>query len=287
MGPQLAPVPSIIIPPTITDVMPTFLISILFNYNQDSINRISNLFTTILNLEDLSGNKYGDYRTNQDFGQRYGNLLGGFLPYVFIAVLKQPFVNQLITVVGQFPEVINNLVNIIYNFQTDEQIIQLYRTVFNNKDTIPRTSEFIPTITSIANSVLNPPPLVTQTNTNTRTIENVNRNLTYLTSVGLTKNSDNETMKKTVKRYKNLTGTNYSPPETTASREDLEKDLQYLFGLGLTADSGNETLNDRLAKWKTLTGVDYVYSVSGGKKRKMRKTKTSKRKQHKVRKSRR
>jgi len=258
----------------------------LFSYNQESIDRISNLYTTILNLEDLNGNKYGDYRTNQQFAQRYGNLLGGFLPYVFIAVLKEPFVNQLITVIGSIPEPINNLINIVYNFQTDEQIIQFYTTVFNNKDTIPQT-DFIQAIINIANSILNPPPATqANTNTNTRSIENVNRNLTYLTGLGLTKNSDNETMQKTIKRYKNLTGTNYSPPETTASREDLEKDLRYLFGLGLTAESGNETLNDRLASWKELTGEDYVYSVSGGRKKKMRKTKTAKRKLRKVRKSR-
>jgi hypothetical protein len=284
-----APMPysSVIIPNNLTDNMPSFIAPILLNYNQDSINRISNLFTTIYNLEDLSGNKYGDYRTNQQFAQRYGNLLGGFLPYVFIAVLKQPFVNQLITVIGPPPEIIINFINTIYNFETDEQIIQLYTNVFNNKDIFPQSmQEFISMLTTIANNILNPPPATVSTNTNTRTIENVNRNLTYLTSLGLTKNNDNETMKKTIKKYKNLTGTNYSPPQTTASREDLEKDLRYLFGLGLTPESGNETLNDRLSKWKQLTGEDYVYSTQGGKGRKIRKTKTAKRKIRKVRKSR-
>ena len=133
-----------------------------------------------------------------------------------------------------------------------------------------------------------PPVPATNLNSNSRTIDEVNRDLTYLTSLGLTRDSDNETMKQTLRRYKELTGTEYSSPQTTVSREDLEKDLQYLFGLGLTPESGNETLNDRLSKWKQLTGEDYVYNQnpSGGRRRKARKTKTLKRKMRKVRKSR-
>lgn len=280
---------SVIIPANIKEISPTFLTPILFNYDQKSIDRISNLYTNILNLKDLSGNTYGDYRTNQEFAQKYANFLGGFLSYVFFAVLKEPFFNELITLIGPPPEPINNLINILYNFQTDEQIIQFYAASFNNKDTIiqPDFTQFIKALINIANSILNPPPATQKNaNANTRTIENVNRNLTYLTSLGLTKNSDNETMKKTIKKYKNLTGTNYSSPDKTASREDLEKDLRYLFGLGLTPGSGNETLNDRLSKWKALTGEDYVYSISGGKEKKSRKRKTIKRNMRKLRKNR-
>jgi hypothetical protein len=256
---------------------------LLLNYNQQSINRISNLLTNIYNIEDINGNRYGDIRTNLQFRSQYGILLGELLPAIPIPVLKEPFVNQLISTIGQPPELQMNLINTMINLNTDEQILQLYTNVFNNKHILSSGSEqqFIPTIINFANNIINPPP----TNTNTRTIDEVNRNLTYLTSLGLTKNSDNETMKKTLKRYKNLSGKNYSPSELNVSHDELEKDLKYLFSLGLTQDSGNETLNDRLAKWKALTGSDYVYSAEGGKRRKIRKMKT-KRKHRKVRKSR-
>ena len=284
------PIPSIIIPQNISDIIPSFVLNILLNYDQPTINRISNLITMIDNIVDLSGNTYRSVRTQNS--QTYGILLTQLLVFILFIHLKEPFVSQLIQVVGSIPQLQMDLINVLYNFRSNEPIITFYTTVLNNIHTFPMNStQFIPMLTTIANNIINPPtipaqPNATNTNANTRTLENVNRNLTYLTSLGLTPESDNETMKKTVKRYKNLTGTNYSPPQSDVSREDLEKDLQYLFGLGLTADSGNETLNDRLSKWKTLTGEDYVYSASGGRRRKMRKIKTSKRKQRKVRKSR-
>jgi hypothetical protein len=288
-----APALSIIIPQNIIQSSPTFVINILLTYDQQSINRISNLITNVYNIRDLSGNvSYADVlRIDTGNGYRpYAYLLGGLVGYTMIAVLKEPFVRQLSLTVGEFPSPFINLMNVLYNYESDEQILEFFTTVFNNRDILtPLTLsyDYILLITTMANNIIHPPP-VANVSVNSRTIEDVNRDLTYLTSLGLTQNSDNETMRGTLQRYRTLTGTDYVLPQTSASREDLEKDLIYLFGIGLTPESGNETLNDRLAKWRQLTGEDYVYNQnpSGGRRRRSRKTKTLKRKIRKIRRSR-
>lgn len=287
-----APVPSIVIPQNIAELWPTFVINILLTYDQQSINRISNLITRVYNIRDLSGNlSYADaLRIQMTTGYRpYAFLLGGLVGYTTIAVLKEPFVRQLSLTVGEIPVMYANLMNVLYNYESDEQILEFYTTVFNNRDMLTslHDTSSIPLVTTMANNIIHPPP-VANVNVNSRTIEDVNRDLTYLTSLGLTQNSDNETMRGTLQRYRTLTGTDYVLPQTSASREDLEKDLIYLFGIGLRPESGNETLNDRLAKWRQLTGEDYVYNQnpSGGRRRRSRKTKTLKRKIRKIRRSR-
>ena len=131
---------------------------------------------------------------------------------------------------------------------------------------------------SVTNNSNRPPatnnsnrPPATNSNSAASRLSKIRSDLEYLTSLGLTANSDNETMKKTLRNYKNITQSDYvfppasSPQDPVILRRELDKDLKYLFGLGLTKDSGNETMNDRLAKWKQLTGEDYVYNPSGGK----------------------
>ena len=92
-------------------------------------------------------------------------------------------------------------------------------------------------------------------------LNNVITDLKYLLGLGLTPDSGNDTLNDRLKKYKDLTGTDYlstqQQPESTPDLDSLVNDLKYLFGLGLNPGSGNATLDDRLKKYKDLTGTDY------------------------------
>ena len=232
--------------------------------------------------------------------------------YVSFSVFREPFTEFLIGILGPPPESAQQTINAFYLLTTDSQIIQFITTMVNNHTPIVNEVEAARLYTSIANRILFPPPIpalkrtanqeilarntrpnvsnpintvnpvnAVNTNRNVRTIDEVNRDLTYLFGLGLTATSDNDTMRNTLRRYRELTGTDYTPPATTVSREELEKDLEYLFGLGLTANSGNDTLNERLAKFRELTGKEYVYNQAGGKYRR-KKSKTLRKKNRRM-----
>jgi hypothetical protein len=237
----------------------------LYSQPQSQIDRISNLYTNILNISNSSG---------LSIEERRRHIYQFELPlmYTTFSVFREPFTEFLIGIIGPPPESAQQMVNAFYLLTTDSQIIQFITTVFNNQTEIVSEVEAARLYTSIVNRILFPPPTPANTrpnvpnpintNRNVRTIDEVNRDLTYLFGLGLTATSDNDSMRNTIRRYRELTGRDYTLPVTTVSREELEKDLEYLFGLGLTANSGNDTLNERLAKYRELTGRDYTFPAT-------------------------
>ena len=238
----------------------------LYSQPQSQIDRISNLYTNILNISNSSG------LSIEERSRRHIYQFELPLMYTTFSVFREPFTEFLIGIIGPPPESAQQMVNAFYLLTTDSQIIQFFTTVFNNQTEIVSEVEAARLYTSIANRIVYPPPTpantrpnvsnAVNTNRNVRTIDEVNRDLTYLFGLGLTATSDNDTMRNTIRRYRELTGRDYTPSVTTVSREELEKDLEYLFGLGLTANSGNDTLNDRLAKYRELTGRDYTFPAT-------------------------
>jgi hypothetical protein len=287
----------------------------LFNrLNQNTIDRIAILLTMIYDITDSSGNKFGDafaynndisgnkVYVNPQFRNTYKNVLGFAISnHLFVAIIGTSFIEILTNgnaTISSMPSNMRLLYDLCVQLNNDtNKIIQFYRQIFNRKDEILNNYDSIdavfPILSNILMNIVNSPPAPAPTpapgsapqprnNSNSR-LANITRDLDYLRSLGLTATSDNETMKKTLRNYKNITGSDYVfPPAPGLSREELEKELQYLFGLGLTQDSGNDTMNDRLAKWRELTGEDYVYNPSGGK---YRKKELSKRKTAKTKRS--
>lgn len=296
------PVPSVIIPENVTRVLPPMIHPFLYSQPQSKIDRISNLYTNIFNIQDSSGVPV-ETLYNQSSPQVTGhNPFHLHIPimYVSFSVFREPFTEFLIGILGPPPESAQQMINAFYSLTTDSQIIQFITTMVNNQTPIVNETEAYRLYTSIANRILFPPPTpaltrgnvsnpintvnpvnAVNTNRNVRNLDEVNRDLTYLFGLGLTATSDNDTMRNTLRRYRELTGRDYTPPATTVSREELEKDLEYLFGLGLTANSGNDTLNDRLAKYRELTGTEYVYNQAGGKYRR-KKSKTLRKKNRRM-----
>jgi hypothetical protein len=160
-----------------------------------------------------------------------------------------------------------------------------------------------PSAMSPAASSIPLPPIRNSKRINTRSINDINRNIKYLQRLGFTKNTNNETWKDTLSRYKNITGNNWvqsnisnsnsknskasninskisnknsksstinsKPPTINSNSSELKKveeDLTYFSSLGLTANSGNESYNKSIKKYKELTGKNYK-PISGGKKK--------------------
>jgi hypothetical protein len=264
--------------------------------DQSTINRISFLLTLIYDITDNNGNKFGDafayndvsgvrVYVNQQFRNTYKNVLGfSILNHLFVGIVGTSFIEIFTNgnaTISSMPANMRLLYDLTVQLDNDtNKILQFYRVIFNRKDDLLNNFEsfdnVFPIITNILMNIVNSPPApapssATNSNSATSRLSKIRSDLEYLTSLGLTARSDNETMKKTLRNYKNATGSDYVfPPAAARSREELEKELQYLFGLGLTPDSGNVTMNDRLAKWRALTGEEYVYNPSGGKYRRKR-----------------
>ena len=105
------------------------------------------------------------------------------------------------------------------------------------------------------------PPVVPPVNQ--EDLANVVKELEYLTSLGLTRNSDNEAMKTALRRYKELTGRDYEFPTTTPELAKVRKDLEYLTSLGLTRNSDNEAMKKALIEYRSLTGNEYEFPEYG------------------------
>ena len=109
------------------------------------------------------------------------------------------------------------------------------------------------------------PPVVPPVNQGD--LANVVKELEYLTSLGLTRNSDNEAMKTALRRYKELTRSEYAFPTTRPELAKVRKDLEYLTSLGLTRNSDNEAMKKALIEYHSLTGNEYEFPApppSGG-----------------------
>jgi len=266
----------------------------LFNrLNQNTIDRISFLLTLIYDITDNNGNKFGDafayndvngvrVYVNPQFRNTYKNVLGfSILNHLFIAIIGTSFIDIFTNgnaTISSMPSNMRLLYDLIVQLNNDtNKILQFYRVMFNRKDELldnfASIDNVFPIITNILMNIVNSPPAQapapapgsapqTRNNSNSTTsrLANITRDLDYLRSLGLTATSDNETMKKTLRNYKNATGSDYVfPPAAARSREELEKELQYLRSVGFTANSDNENVKKTLRNYKNVTGSDYVF----------------------------
>ena len=85
----------------------------------------------------------------------------------------------------------------------------------------------------------------------TKRLAEIDKELTYLKSLGLTETSDNDTMKKLVAERDSLNPP--SPEQTKAKRlAEIEKEMTYLKSVGLTETSDNETMKKLVAERNSL-----------------------------------
>jgi len=268
------------------NIAPMFL-NFFNGRDQSTINRISFLLTLIYDITDNNGNKFGDafayndvsgvrVYVNQQFRNTYKNILGfSILNNLFVFILGTSFIETISNGAGtisSMPANIQTLYNLCAQLNNDtNKILQFYREVFIRKDELldnfDSADTALPIYTNILMNIVNSPPApapapssATNSNSATSRLSKIRSDLEYLTSLGLTATSDNETMKKTLRNYKNATGSDYVfPPAAARSREELEKELQYLRSVGFTANSDNENVKKTLRNYKNVTGSDYVF----------------------------
>jgi predicted secreted protein len=86
----------------------------------------------------------------------------------------------------------------------------------------------------------------------TKRLAEINKDITYLKSLGLNETSDNATMKRLVAERNNLNPP--SPVDQKAKRlAEINKDITYLKSLGLTETSENDTMKRLVAERNSLT----------------------------------
>jgi hypothetical protein len=88
----------------------------------------------------------------------------------------------------------------------------------------------------------------------TKRLAEIEKDITYLKSVGITESSSNETMKKLLAERNTL-----NPPAALSSEQqkakrlaEIEKDITYLKSVGLTETSNNETMKKLVAERNSL-----------------------------------
>jgi tryptophan synthase alpha subunit len=88
----------------------------------------------------------------------------------------------------------------------------------------------------------------------TKRLAEIEKDITYLKSVGITESSENETMKKLLAERSTL-----NPPAAVSSEDqktkrlaEIEKDITYLKSVGLTETSDNETMKKLVAERNSL-----------------------------------
>jgi hypothetical protein len=95
----------------------------------------------------------------------------------------------------------------------------------------------------------------------TKRLAEIDKELTYLKSLGLTETSDNDTMKKLVAERDSLNPP--SPEQTKAKRlAEIEKEMTYLKSVGLTETSDNETMKKLVAERNSLNSPALPVDVS-------------------------
>lgn len=89
----------------------------------------------------------------------------------------------------------------------------------------------------------------------TKRLAQINKDIEYLKSVGMTESSENDTMRKLVAERKQLTSTGSSSAgdDKTKRLAQIAKDIEYLKSVGLTESSDNETMKKLVAERKSLT----------------------------------
>jgi hypothetical protein len=88
----------------------------------------------------------------------------------------------------------------------------------------------------------------------------IDKDIKYLKSVGISETSDNETMKKLVAERTKLR----APPITpkTERLAQIDKDIEYLKSVGLTETSDNETMKKLVEERNSLTSAAKVPVVA-------------------------
>jgi hypothetical protein len=89
----------------------------------------------------------------------------------------------------------------------------------------------------------------------TKRLAEIEKDITYLKSVGITESSENETMKKLLAERNTLNApAPLSSDQQKAKRmAEIEKDITYLKSVGLTETSDNETMKKLVAERRSLT----------------------------------
>ncbi len=89
----------------------------------------------------------------------------------------------------------------------------------------------------------------------TKRLAEIDEELTYLKSLGLTETSDNETMKRLVAERNTLNAPAplSSDQQKAKRRAEIDKDIAYLKSVGITETSDNETMKKLVAERKSLT----------------------------------
>jgi predicted secreted protein len=95
----------------------------------------------------------------------------------------------------------------------------------------------------------------------TKRLAEIEKDITYLKSVGITESSSNETMKKLLAERNTL---NPPSPEDQKTKRlaEIEKDITYLKSVGLTETSDNETMKKLVAERNSLNAPAAPVSVS-------------------------
>ena len=89
----------------------------------------------------------------------------------------------------------------------------------------------------------------------TKRLAEIEKDITYLKSVGITESSENETMKRLLAERNTLSApVPLSSDQQKAKRlAEIEKDITYLKSVGITESSDNETMKKLVAERRSLT----------------------------------
>ena len=209
-----------IIPENVSILFPSNVNNILSSYDQESIDRMSNLITDINNITDNKGSTFSSARTGI-----YGQFLNSMIGFITFIVFKEKFIRDFIRVVGQIPDLQMNLINVLTTYKSDDEVIEFYTTLLNSLETLPRTIEgSLGQATFIAKRIINQTTSTIPTTNNSSpeltAQEALEKDLQYLFGLGLTPESGNETLIDRLARYKELTGEDYvyNPPSSGGRR---------------------------------------------------------------------
>jgi hypothetical protein len=232
-------------------------------YNQDDIDGFASVLNLIYQINDLSGNKFGDaFDYNDDNGVKT------YLHEGFRNTYKNLFIFTMMSYLFFFirgvrciEEITNGLVT-IDSYENEEEkehfrlsaqinynptrILMFFEEIFNRRNELlsyyENTDISRPIFTNMLMRILNPPPegaptppilygpqpttqvlynfseaspspeVVINNNPTATRLNSIRSDLDYLRSLGLTATSDNETMKRTLRDFKNITGSDYVFP---------------------------------------------------------------------------
>jgi len=89
----------------------------------------------------------------------------------------------------------------------------------------------------------------------------IRRHIIDLFNTGLRPNSNNETFNNLLKRYKEITKTDFAfapdAPEILLAK--IEDEIKYLTSMGITENDNNEAMKSALTKYRELKGSPYVF----------------------------